>query len=249
MIKQGLQEVDYSLKSDLSNENFMSFNAETDTQAIIESLLIVEQLCPDQVLMLCNRSHQQLRYVGSNSAHVLGFNNKELEQFSIQDFFNRIHPDDLQAVTQCHEFMGSTDDPSHHRFVLFYRFKKKTGEYAHIRDERLAIENTNGKYIYFAICKNTEDKFYHVKLDVYRYNKGNSVKIYSYNPRQSEQMMTPRQNEIIRLITQGFSTQEIADRLHVSINTIKNHKQILFRKVNVKSSVELVNFATRLGTI
>ena len=53
------------------------------------------------------------------------------------------------------------------------------------------------------------------------------------------------QNEIIKLILKGFSTQEIADRLNVSVNTIKNHKQVLFRKVNVKSSVELINFATR----
>jgi DNA-binding NarL/FixJ family response regulator len=44
------------------------------------------------------------------------------------------------------------------------------------------------------------------------------------------------------LIMKGFSNQEIADQLSVSVYTVKNHKQMLFRKANVKSSIELANY-------
>ena len=67
--------------------------------------------------------------------------------------------------------------------------------------------------------------------------QGDVVKVYTFDSRHTDHSITPRQNEIIKLIIKGFSTQEIADRLHVSVNTVKNHKQALFRKVNVKSSV------------
>jgi DNA-binding NarL/FixJ family response regulator len=87
-----------------------------------------------------------------------------------------------------------------------------------------------------------------VKLDIFQHTKGNVLKVYTYNPRQSDHSITPRQNEIIKLLIKGFSTQEIADRMNVSVNTVKNHKQVLFRKVNVKSSVELINFAAQHQT-
>jgi DNA-binding CsgD family transcriptional regulator len=89
------------------------------------------------------------------------------------------------------------------------------------------------------------EKFFHVTLDILQYSKGDVTKVYTFDPRHADHSITPRQNEIIKLIIKGFSTQEIADCLNVSVNTIKNHKQVLFRKVNVKSSVELINFATR----
>jgi len=102
--------------------------------------------------------------------------------------------------------------------------------------------------MFILLCLKTfsnSEKFFHVKLDILRYSDGDVAKVYTFDPRHADHSITPRQNEIIKLILKGFSTQEIADRLNVSVNTIKNHKQVLFRKVNVKSSVELINFATR----
>jgi DNA-binding NarL/FixJ family response regulator len=53
--------------------------------------------------------------------------------------------------------------------------------------------------------------------------------------------MTPRQNDIICLTQKGLSNKEIAEYLHVSVSTVKNHKQVVFRKANVKSSLELAS--------
>jgi DNA-binding CsgD family transcriptional regulator len=239
------------IKEASQGDQYLRFSSEADSRKIAESLSMVERLYPDQVLMLCNRSHPALQYVGANCGNIFGYSVKEFMALTIHDFFDHIHPEDLQGMQQCFEFINGSEpyDPITHRFVLHYRFRNKTGSYIHLRDEKLAIENENGKYIYFTMFRNNtlQEKFFHVKLDIHQYSKGNVLKVYTYNPRQSEYPVTPRQNEIIKLIIKGFSTQEIADKLNVSVNTIKNHKQTLFRKVNVRSSVELINFVTYYG--
>jgi DNA-binding CsgD family transcriptional regulator len=237
------------LKKDVSESQYIRFEAESDDQRIIQTLSLVEQLYPDQVLMLCNRSHPKLQYVGSNCRHIFGFEKEEFQSFKVQDFFARIHAEDVEGLQQCFQFINSAEpyDPVTHRFVFYYRFKDKAGSYLHLRDEKLAIESETGKYIYFTMFKNIShaEKFFHVKVDILQYSKRDVMKVYTFDPRHTDHSITPRQSEIIKLLIKGFTTQEIADRLNVSVNTIKNHKQVLFRKVNVKSSVELINFATR----
>jgi DNA-binding CsgD family transcriptional regulator len=239
------------IKTNPENDQYERFKAETEIEKVIHHLSIVERLYPDQVLMLCNRSHPALQFVGSNCSNIFGFNDNEFRNLGVMDFIERIHEDDVEHVKQCFDFMNNTEpyDPIAHRFVLHYRFRKKAGGYIHLRDEKLAIESDNGKYIYFTMFKNitVQEKFYHVKLDIYQVQKGNVLKVYSYNPRQARLGVTPRQQEIIKLIVKGFSTKEIADTLNLSINTVKNHKQALFRKVNVKSSVELINLTAHNG--
>jgi DNA-binding NarL/FixJ family response regulator len=76
----------------------------------------------------------------------------------------------------------------------------------------------------------SEAKFYHVTLDVFKHMKGRFIKAYTYNPKQKEKEITPRQNDIAKLILKGFTNQQIADQLSVSVYTVKNHKQICSRR-------------------
>lgn len=57
------------------------------------------------------------------------------------------------------------------------------------------------------------------------------------------------QLEIVRLIAAGFSNREIADRVHLSQNTVKSHVQEIFRKLDVGNRVEAALMATRKGWI
>lgn len=242
--------VDFIATDDKKNQ-YDKFEAEDDTGKIERSLRLVEQLFPDQALMLCNRSHPKLQYVSANCIDILGYSPQDFQMMSVFDFFKLVHPEDLKGLQQCFNFINDAEpyDPETHRFVLYYRFKNKAGKYIHFRDEKLAIKNENQKYIYFTLFRkiSLDQKFFNVKLDIHQYSKGNMIKVYSYNPRQLDQFITPRQNDIIRLIILGFSNQEIADQLNLSVNTIKNHKQLLFKRTNVKSSIELASYARVLA--
>jgi DNA-binding NarL/FixJ family response regulator len=60
--------------------------------------------------------------------------------------------------------------------------------------------------------------------------------------------LTPRQSEVLRLLEQGRSTQQIADELHLSTETVRNHIRHLFRALDVNSRLEAVAVAHQLGS-
>ncbi len=61
--------------------------------------------------------------------------------------------------------------------------------------------------------------------------------------------LTSREQEIMRLLAEGFSVKRIAQNLFISYRTVENHRTSIFRKLKVKNAAELVHYATRLGII
>jgi DNA-binding CsgD family transcriptional regulator len=52
--------------------------------------------------------------------------------------------------------------------------------------------------------------------------------------------LSPRQKEIAALVAQGMTEREIAQRLGLAIQTIKNHKQVLYAKLGARNAAEMV---------
>ena len=65
----------------------------------------------------------------------------------------------------------------------------------------------------------------------------------------SRPMITKREIEVLKLIAQEYTTQEIADQLFVSTNTVATHKRNLFVKMDVKNSVGMIKKAVDWGII
>lgn len=59
--------------------------------------------------------------------------------------------------------------------------------------------------------------------------------------------VTAREHDVLRLLCEGFSNSEIADRLSVSPNTVRSHLQSLSSKFGVRSRSKLVARAQALG--
>ena len=55
------------------------------------------------------------------------------------------------------------------------------------------------------------------------------------------------QRAILRFMTEGYSNREIAERVHLSENTVKTHIQEIFRKLGVRNRVEAALRATKEG--
>jgi PAS domain S-box-containing protein len=61
--------------------------------------------------------------------------------------------------------------------------------------------------------------------------------------------LTPRQHEILILLSEGLSTDTIAGRLHIQRDTVRNHIRSLLRALNSHSRLEAVVNAHRSGLI
>ena len=58
-------------------------------------------------------------------------------------------------------------------------------------------------------------------------------------------LLTSREIEILRLFAEGFINKEISDQLDISIRTVETHKNHIMKKLELKSTVELIKYAIR----
>lgn len=65
----------------------------------------------------------------------------------------------------------------------------------------------------------------------------------------TELALSRRELEILGLLAQGHSNQEIASELFVSVSTVKTHLQNMFEKLDVKRRAQAVEKARRLGLV
>lgn len=63
------------------------------------------------------------------------------------------------------------------------------------------------------------------------------------------QGLSPREIEVLQLLARGRSTNEIAEALYVSVNTVRNHVNNVMRKLDVHSRLEAVSEGVKLGLI
>ena len=61
--------------------------------------------------------------------------------------------------------------------------------------------------------------------------------------------LTPREQEIMVLVAEGLSTNEISERLFISPKTVENHRSNILRKLDLHSTIELARYAAKLGII
>jgi len=57
-----------------------------------------------------------------------------------------------------------------------------------------------------------------------------------------EVWLTNREMDILRMLREGKTSKEIADKLHLSVKTVKSYREDLLRKTKTKNSTELIEF-------
>ena len=61
--------------------------------------------------------------------------------------------------------------------------------------------------------------------------------------------LTPREREIVKLLTKGKSNKEVASALDISVKTVEAHRANIMHKLNLPSYADLVHFAIRTGIV
>jgi two-component system response regulator NreC len=64
---------------------------------------------------------------------------------------------------------------------------------------------------------------------------------------QTESPLTPREREVLQLLTEGNSSKVIAEALNVSVNTVDTHRHRIMEKLDLHSVAELTKYALRAG--
>ncbi|RPD39693.1 response regulator transcription factor [Chitinophaga barathri] len=113
------------------------------------------------------------------------------------------------------------------------------------------LKNSEPEEIYEAICT-TYDKGFYFNENV---NLALLKKVLHKNKQQfkptfkNEVQLSDRELEVLKLICNEYTTQEIAEQIFLSSRTVEGLRQKLLEKLNVKNTVGLVLYAFRNGLI
>ena len=88
----------------------------------------------------------------------------------------------------------------------------------------------------------------------YLSDKITEVLIQDYLSKEKEinhnsQELSERESEILKLIAEGKSAREISELLFISVKTVGTHKQHILKKLNLKSSADLIKYAIKKGIV
>lgn len=232
---------------------------------------IADLFCPGQYYYyVINSPTLTFDVVSESVKDLLGI---EPQDFSLQKLIELIHPDDLHFAMKCEDivayFLKNKIAPGDMtKYKITYCLREKT----HDKGYRLFLLQT-------ITMKTTEDgallKVFGSHTDITHITSQNNHKLSfiglgdrpsfleldvfgqhvldHYTPFDLKNTdacpFTKRELEIIRQLASGKNTDEIADMLFLSINTIETHRRNILAKTNAKNTVELVADCIKKGII
>lgn len=111
------------------------------------------------------------------------------------------------------------------------------------------VKNESGSELEYAIRSVLQGKNYFSRQAQDVIFKKYSQNVTRKKTREEEISLTKREIEIVRLIADGLTSQQMADRLFISPRTVETHRANLMKKMSVKNAIELVKKAQQLDLL
>lgn len=75
------------------------------------------------------------------------------------------------------------------------------------------------------------------------------TRVKSGEEQSSFDRLTQREREVLRLVAEGHTNQEIADKLVISASTVQTHRTRIMQRLNLHNRAELIQYAVRKGLL
>lgn len=182
---------------------------------------------------------------------------------TIDQILSLIHPDDLTFVSnaeskaiQCYYEGIAKGKILEYKTIYNFRLKIASGAYELFNHQAIVFEtDENGKYlrslnIHTNINHITTTNNYNLSLLGLNENPSYfniNLSKESNASISAERILTKREMEIARLLVKGDSSKLIADKLFLSVETVKTHRRNILRKAGCVNTVQLAALFTSEG--
>lgn len=207
-------------------------------------------------------------YVEESCFDLLGFTSNYFLETSLKTYLDRLHPA-YYEITNTSIFSNnltflksiSTDQYADYVFSYNYKIVNAAGNYINVLQRFSFVpgkkpgEPSGMIGVVFDITHfKTDNTIVHTIEKTSRYHDEiiNTLvykNVYPVYEVPSLQLMSKRELEILKLMADGFGSKQMAHKLHLSINTINNHRKKMLQKANCNTSAELLNHALKHGLV
>jgi DNA-binding CsgD family transcriptional regulator len=204
-------------------------------------------------------------FLSHNFTRIFGYPRNLFIGGDLQFLVKHMHPDDLPAFVHFAETSTLNATPwkeAKEKAVheLCSRIRHRNGKWMWIRQRVIVLSVTPDRHIdtvllLFDDCTAAKQAELNQHVSLVEKSRKNSKLLALLAPVSSAQTkrekllvafedqasLTPREKEIMQLVSQGFSSKEIAAKLFISKNTVESHRKHILHKLSVKNAPQMVH--------
>ena len=182
----------------------------------------------------------------------------EAQKYGPAYYISIMHPDDgpvvLDTFKKVFEFSFNLPVEERKDYKTIFNFRLGSqGKYFHFIQQIVVLELTRSGKIWLGLSLSDmlpeNEKFEKVNRSVINLRNG---KYYLFNEDDKEnswQNLSARELEVLGLVSKGYISKEIADKLFISVNTVNNHRQSILEKIKAANTNEAIRYARNLGLL
>lgn len=204
---------------------------------------------------------QQYEYVGQEIKDVLGYTSDVIKQLGLRFLTQRMRPQDAEAFNHMvlramHHLRHEIPERERSQYsVSFdYQMQHASGRWLHLLQQSIELTYDRRGNLVFSLEKVTDISHRPPEitpmLSIYGPNPDRSL-VYRpfHESAKGGNFFTRSEMRILQLIDKALSTQEIAERLDLSTNTIATHRKNMLKKAGVSNTPKLLRMAQNKGIL
>lgn len=216
------------------------------------------------VVLIVNHASSRYEFFSKNMKHLSGYTSEEMIAGGVQFGVTIMDPEHTGVMSEC-VFPAMFENLGHYaklgelkkiRLSYNFRIRRKDGSTVWVLQQMNILEtDENGgpllsMYFMTDISNHKKDDlldFTVSKLDDSDYF--NTVYTTSFPTNSDKIELTTRESQIIRLIHQGSSSNEIASKLSISLHTVNTHRKNIFGKLGATNTANMLSIARVKGLV
>jgi len=212
------------------------------------------------IIYIADITLDKYMYFYGSSKQMLGYDMDFLADAGPNYYINLLHQNDSRiyqekVFPEVTAFLKRHNQPdySDYLFSCNYRIKKNDGEYVNMlqRVTYFSLKEFSiplvemGSLTDINNYKDDTRMIHVIEKTGYDINAYSTVQLFKsvYFPDRLGKGLSNREREILKGISEGLSSKEIANKLFISINTIHNHRKNMLQKTHTNNSAELLKYA------
>ncbi|WP_276486026.1 response regulator transcription factor [Paraflavitalea pollutisoli] len=237
--------------STLLTTNKLGVITETD-QHYLEAVKAFARLTYESVYVI-DYTNMSFEYVSDNPLFLCGYMAEEVLQLGYEFYFRQVPPQDLELLAQLNEagfeFYAQLPVGERKLYSITYDFNlnHKNGKQVLINHKLTPLFLTPEGKMWKSMCV----------VSLSRQQAAGNVRIYKQGSdelwellpgkkrwqRSVKPALTERELEVLRLHAQGFSIDQIAEKLFVAPDTVKYYRRRIFERLEVSNVMDALSYA------
>lgn len=210
----------------------------------------------DYFYFIFNPPEMKVEYCSSHVIEILGYQPEEMQTEFVME---NIHPDDLPNFIAFEEavvkFWSSlpVEKVLKYKSRYDYRIKGKNGKYRRFLHQVVTIQTDEEGAVLRTFCLYTDIS--HLKqsntMTLSLIGLEGEPSYIDVKPgciiSETKHVLTRREREILKLLSMGLSSKEIAEYLFLSVHTVEKHRKNMLTKTKTSQTVALIMHALEKG--